>query len=128
MYFAVTFFPLSLFSFLLTLHFPGWRRCTDDWIRGFSGMGPGPAPRHLVPHNVCKGGLTISTQVTLWERGVNKGNVKIGKGKYDVAQNATLDVRAKYGEEQHKVCRWYLGSRIHVSNSCSLCEIIPNPP
>lgn len=90
-------------------------------------MGPSPAPRHLVPPKVCKGGLSISTQVNLWERGVNRGNVRNGKGKSDVEQNATLDVWTKYGADQHKVCLWYLGSKIQASNSCSQCEIIPNP-
>lgn len=66
MYFAVTFFPLSLFSFFLTLCVLLGGKCTDEWIRGFSDMGPSPAPRHLVAHKVCKGGLTISTQVNLW--------------------------------------------------------------
>jgi len=35
-------------------------------------------------------------------------------------QKAPLDVWAKYGADQHDVCRWYLGSRIQATNSCSL--------
>lgn len=95
--------------------------------KGFSEMGASPAPCHLVPHKVCKGGLTISTQASLWERGVSRGNMKIGKGKSDMEQNTALDVWAKYRADQHKVCLWYLGSRIQASNGCFLCEIIPNP-
>lgn len=100
MYFAVTFFPLSLFSFLLILCILLGRKCTDEWIRGFSDIGPSPAPCHLVPLKVCKGGLTISTQVNLWGRGVNRGDVKIRKGKSGMEQYATLDVWAKYGAAQ----------------------------
>lgn len=58
----MTFFPLSLFSFVLTLCILLGRKYTDERVRGFSDTGPSPAPRHLVPHKVCKGGLTISTQ------------------------------------------------------------------
>lgn len=50
MCFAVTFFPLSLFSFLFTLCILQEGRRTDEWIRGFSALGPSPAPHHLVPH------------------------------------------------------------------------------
>lgn len=123
----MTFFPLSLFSFVLTLCILLGRKYTDERVRGFSDTGPSPAPHHLVPHKVCKGGLTISTQGNLWQRGVSRGNVKIGKGKPDMEQNTALDVWAQYRAEQHKVCLWYLGSRIQASNGCSLCEIIPNP-
>lgn len=34
MYFAVTSFPLSLFSFVLTLCILLGGKCTDEWIRG----------------------------------------------------------------------------------------------
>jgi len=49
MCFAVTFFPLSLFSFLLALCVLREGRRTDEWIWGFGALGPSPAPQHLVP-------------------------------------------------------------------------------
>lgn len=41
---------------------------------------------------------------------------------FGMEQKAPLDVWAKYGADQHKVCLWYLGSRIQASNKLlSLC-------
>lgn len=97
MCFAATSFPLSLFSFLLTLCILQEGRCTDEWIKGFSGTQPfTPSSCALL---VCKGGLCLSTVVNLWERGVSRERGNVAKGKIWHGAEGTLHVWAKCGAD-----------------------------